>query len=281
MQDTAWDMEDLIPVVAVLSDRYTSMDSSSVTYETARMLMGAVVYCLREWKSQEGDLPAAKTEGVRMDFQPMYQLGYERVLEKVRRAKAVYEELMADFEDYGCQNYGDTILKGMPEFFANYEPKFCPQDHLLTLDYPVLSVLGNRCGVDRILDYLLGVQMEVGFMKRFNKDRVVNVLRGIQPDYRALYLDNLCAPVLMRAVGCAIAGKSVLELELDGADYEMIDAQFRGDEKGVVEEKLRRVIEALAAALPEEEFSGAVQYFGGVARDYAVRLLNAGSVRCL
>ena len=80
-------MENLIPLVAKLADRYTSMDSSSVSYETARMLMEAVIYCIREWEGQGGDLPAAGDGKTGIDWEPAYLAGYERVLERSVRQK--------------------------------------------------------------------------------------------------------------------------------------------------------------------------------------------------
>lgn len=271
-------MEPLIPLVAKLADRYTSMDSSSVSYETARMLMEAVIYCIREWQGQGGDLPAAGDGKTGIDWEPAYLAGYERVLEKVRQAKEIYEGLIADFEDYGCRNYRDTIVKGMPGFFVKYDPRFCPQDHILTLDYPVLSAPEHMCGVDLIVEYLQRIRIEAGFLRQFPREHVVGVLQGILPEYRSLYLDNICTPVLLRAVGCVIAGRSVLELKLDENDYRIIEGKFQGDGRKTVEAKLRRVIGMLGAALPGAEFHGAAGYFMEIANDYAVRVeyLEAG-----
>ena len=42
------EMEELLPVVAKLAERYTSKESSSVSYKTAEQLMEAVVYCINE-----------------------------------------------------------------------------------------------------------------------------------------------------------------------------------------------------------------------------------------
>lgn len=41
-------MEDLLPVVAELAEKYTSKESTSLPYEKARQLMEAVLYCIRE-----------------------------------------------------------------------------------------------------------------------------------------------------------------------------------------------------------------------------------------
>lgn len=267
-----WQMEDLIPLAAKLADRYTSADSSSVPYETAQMLMEAVIYCIREWEGQGGCLLLGGAGGTGIDWEPAYRAGYERVLEKVRQAKGIYEELIVDFEDYGCQNYRDTIIKGMPGFFVNYDPRFCPQDHVLMLDYPAMSVPEDLCGADLILEYLRGIRMEAGFLRLFPREHVAGVLRGIMPEYRSLYLDNICTPILLRAVGCAMAGRSVLGLKLSREDYRVIEAQFRGAGRGEAEAKLLRVAGMLASALPEPEFAGAAEYFSKAVKECAVRV---------
>ena len=48
-----YDMNELLPVVARLTKRYTGIESSSVSYEKANQLMGAVIYCIREIESGE------------------------------------------------------------------------------------------------------------------------------------------------------------------------------------------------------------------------------------
>ena len=39
-------LEELLPAAAGLTEKYTSKESSSITYETAQMLMEAVIYCI-------------------------------------------------------------------------------------------------------------------------------------------------------------------------------------------------------------------------------------------
>ena len=42
-----YEMEELIPIVGRLAEKYTANESTSVTYEKAEQLMGAVLYCMR------------------------------------------------------------------------------------------------------------------------------------------------------------------------------------------------------------------------------------------
>lgn len=47
---TSYPLQELLPLVARLAEKYTGFDSSSVTYERAQMLMEAVIYCIREYE---------------------------------------------------------------------------------------------------------------------------------------------------------------------------------------------------------------------------------------
>lgn len=47
-----YEMEELVPIVGKLAEKYTSHESTSITYEKAEQLMGAVLYCIHElWES--------------------------------------------------------------------------------------------------------------------------------------------------------------------------------------------------------------------------------------
>ena len=50
METYGYEMEELLPVVAALGEKYTGYEHSSVTYEKAQMLMEAVLYCIGEYE---------------------------------------------------------------------------------------------------------------------------------------------------------------------------------------------------------------------------------------
>ncbi len=43
-----YEMEELVPIVGKLAEKYTAFESTSVSYEKAEQLMGAVLYCIHE-----------------------------------------------------------------------------------------------------------------------------------------------------------------------------------------------------------------------------------------
>ena len=196
-----YEMEELLPIVAELADKYTSKESTSIPYETAQMLMGAVIYCIREyWRDEESKAGIIAADGGNLpDARLAYEKGYELVLKKTRLAKALYDEIIADFEDYGCRNYSDTIRLGMPQFFLRYDARFSPQDHLLTLDYPCMGGPIQESGVDLIFEYLKKIREEQRILETFEPEEVREILEEVCPEYEELFFDNICEAVLRRS----------------------------------------------------------------------------------
>ena len=174
-------IEQLLPLAAELADRYTSKESTSVTYETAGALMEAVLYCMKECED-EGN--AVISQGSMPGVREIYRRGAGLVIEKARRARVLHDAIIRDFEDYGCMNYRDTIQKGMPGFFLHYDPVFAPGRHILSLDYPLLCGNPPLCGVDLIFEYLKGIWTEMQFLNRFHPDMVRRLLSQVSPEYK-------------------------------------------------------------------------------------------------
>lgn len=184
-------MEELVPIVAELSDRYTSKESSSISYETANQLMGAVVYCINEWNQ-------AKKEGTvqrkGISAREAYNIGYDLAKQKIKDALAIYHEILAEFDSYGNIYLEETIQKGIPEFFRWYDLDFHPQDTILTLDYPVAEDVYSISGIDAIYVYLQCVQKEQRVLGKMNRSQVIDALEQYNPNYKEM-LENLYVAV--------------------------------------------------------------------------------------
>lgn len=239
--------QELLPIVTRLTEKYTSKESTSVSYETARQLMAAVVYCIDE--NQKEGKENALAKGQMPSAQLMYDRGCQIVTKKVHRAKEIYDSLIEGFEDYGCENYKSTIIEGIPQFFMRYDAMFHPQDHLLTLDYPCMGRKSGECGIDLILTYLEGIQKEKAFLDCFPRAAVIRILEKISPEYQELYFDNICEPVLQQAVRCMIAEVPLKDLALKEDAFVEIKLFFDGDEKERIEKKVEQLTEVLMSHL--------------------------------
>ncbi|MDR7813623.1 DUF6179 domain-containing protein [Lacrimispora sp.] len=274
-----FETEELMPIVAELADKYTGKESTSITYEKARQFMEAVLYCIHEY---EEDAKKGQ-ELLSMDGKPVakriYSLGYETVLRNVKETQILYNKIIPDFKYYENRCYYDTFVKGIPSFFLYYDPRFQPQNHLLTLDYPVLYPVYHLQGIDAISAFVKCVSLEQVFLGKLPGEYVLHVLRAYSPDHGDLII-NLAGIVLRNILGCRMAGKRVnTEGYIPGELERLIDYvnQYNADSleqemKGLVDELVQSGYDGL------EELS---DYLKADLHDYCFELKNAVKNQCV
>lgn len=264
-----YQLEELLSAAAGLTEKYTSKESSSVTYVTAQMLMEAVIYCIGLCEESYGGALRSK-RGLRAE--EAYNIGYEKVIEKAYEAKAVYDRLARDFEDYGCGNYRDTMVIGMPQFFLRYDARFCPQDHILTLDYPTMNRYGEKSGIRLLYEYLCDAEREQRFLKCFHSRIITDLIRHVEKKQDVDYMENICSLVLLQSLGCLISKKQLTDLIMTGTDTEEVRRYFAGDPAETIGDKLCEMIGFIVqrAGLESEK-----HYFQREGKEFAVRIHNA------
>jgi len=180
--------QDLILIVKELADKYCAGESSSVSYEKARQLMGAVLYCIHEAEISCPDLPAA---GPAADARQIYEAGRIALIDKVKRTQGSYNAMIGGFCAYGNRNYHDTVTKGLPAFFLNYDPDFAPQETVIMMDYPTLMPAGESSGIDAAAEYIEQISLEQSFLSAYPQEYVEEILRKQQYDYEEQFF-NIC-----------------------------------------------------------------------------------------
>lgn len=186
-------MEELIPIVEKLAKEFTGNESSSVTYERARHLMEAVIYCMSHFESGKHSLMS----NAQLPAQEMYQLGLNAVIEKVRETQNKYNQLVGFFDHYGNRNYRDTVEKALSGFFLYYDVKFVPTENIITMDYPVFGIDMTLEGIDMIRQYIDVIWEEQLFLKQFPRNYIISKLRSFHPHYEMEYF-NIMEIVEMR-----------------------------------------------------------------------------------
>lgn len=241
-----FEMEDLIPLVAELADKYTSKESSSIPYDIAKQLMGAIIYCINENSTINGELINNSIMNTNMNqvAKVAYSNGYKLVTEKVIKAKMIYEDIIKDFYSYENVFYYDTIIEGMPAFFINYDSKFNPQNHILTLDYPIIKNTNNLCGINLIYKYLSYIRLEQMFLKNLPCDYVTRILLSYHSNYKELLI-NICGIVLRNILGNIIVKKNILNIGFKDRDYELIEKWVSNNTRKELEMKLSDLIQLI------------------------------------
>ncbi len=182
----AYSMEELVPVVADLSFKYTGGDSTSITYEKADQLMEAVLYCITLTEMGNTlNVPSLSGKD-KLSAREAYKAGFELLKLKVKEALNLYNEILENFDDYDNRCLHDTFIKGMPEFFKRYDIFFAPQDEILMFDYPVLTDLTNLCGLLKAQTFLKCIKAEQGFLKGFDRNYVISLLSEYDCEYKEM-----------------------------------------------------------------------------------------------
>lgn len=233
-----YEMEELLPVVGRLAEKYTSFENTSMTYEKAEQLMGAVLYCIREMEQPEEKTLASVQK---MPAQQAYEMGIACVEEKAKKTLKMYNELLPDFHWYENRCLHDTFVTAMPEFFKWYDIRFEPQNTILTLDYPVLSDLSGYTGVDKIYEYICCICLEQRFLHKFSETYVKKLLADYHRGYRDL-ADNLCEIVLRAVIRHILAGKPFGEQDLNREDLIKIQEILQQDSVKNISDKLSHAL---------------------------------------
>ena len=271
--------EELLPLVKELSWKYTGKASTSITYEAAQQLMKAVLYCIQEYTLGAGK--DVLCPGKKVSAREAYELGYALVLKKTQDARECYNQVAEHFDSYGNRAYEETFRKGIPEFFLWYDAKLKPQDHILTLDYPVLGDDVKACGIDRMYEYLWSIDQEQHFLERFPKAYVRTVNRERYPEYEE-YFVNVCQTPLRRILCCMLAEIDLTRTELSKEEYVQIEQVLDMDEE--TGKGLKGRLEAALKLLVNQIYEGNEELYQYLSRDLddlAFELKNGIENHCL
>ena len=267
-----YEMEELLPIVAELSKKYTSNESTSISYEKANELMEAVLYCIRELEEEKDYIEG---EEFHLSARQAYEEGYRRLVEKVLVVKERYHSILPMFDSYGNKAYYDTVIKGIPQFFLYYDSRYRPFDHLLTLDYPLLCTkVYEQCGIDAIQTYIDGVHAEQIFLSGLPKEYVTEVLKAYHIEYDELLL-NISSVVMRNMIGSMMADKPITRFGFQEQEYKRMEEEVNG----ISEEKLKQVILYYMHALVQKGWENQAEevnsYFQNDIAGFVVELKNA------
>lgn len=265
-----YEMEELVPIVGKLTEKYTAYESTSITYEKAEQLMEAVLYCINELE-QTGSNSAILPE--KMSAERAYELGARCVEQKVKRALERYNETLTRFHDYGNHCMYDTFVKGLPEFFKWYDVRFEPQNTILTLDYPVLRDISGYTGIDKIYHFIECIHLEQQFLHVFPEAYVINVLWKYNAQYKNM-IGNICEIVFGVLICHILAEKPLSEAGFEEKDYLHIKELLARTEYYELNKRLESAAKAFVQKYCDNN-TDLAGYLTGSIEGNVVRLKNA------
>ena len=271
-----YEMEELVPIVGKLAEKYTSHESTSITYEKAEQLMGAVLYCIHELWESSGNAPSLNKK---LSAQRAYEMGAAYVREKTGKALDLYNRILPEFCHYENKCLYDTFVKGIPEFFKWYDIQFEPQNTILTLDYPLLKDFSEYTGIDKIFEFIKSIGLEQKFLKLFPAGYVINILSKDNRNWQES-MDNICEIVFTHVIGHIMLGKSLTVIELKETDYFYMQEMFEQIALEDIKKHLEVTLEIYIKNYYENDRE-LLNYLSGAISGIVVRLKNAADNKVL
>lgn len=255
-----WKMEEMYPLIAELTRKYTGLESTSVTYETANKLMGALIYCINEY---EKSCDKATLDLCGISLRKKYEIGLDFVIKKIRDTQQKYNELMTIFDSYGNKNYADTVVSGISGFFLYYDYRFHPQDSIITFDYPTIPPIFNsgESGIDLVSRYVQYIEIEQRFLLKMPREFVVSILDRYDGNYTEQFY-NISVIILRHVLCCAFIQKNS-EKPASEKDYQNLFYEINKLNREELQEKLEEILHELL----QEFYEGSENLFCYFAMD--------------
>lgn len=264
-----YQMEELLPIVSELAQKYAGYESTSITYEKAQSLMEAVLFCLSEYNSSAKDSLVQKDISVK----EQYNIGAKLLSEKVENIRKIFNEISFQFEDFGVKCLYDTVQKGIPQFLKWYDIKFCPQNTILTLDYPLLIDCSSLTGADAVYKYIWAIQTEQIFLGKFDRNYVMLVLEKYNSEYRDM-IENICSIVLTNIIGHIAIKKPFNDIDFLYGEYLQLSQIFAGKSIPNIENVVKDLIKKIVSQFYENDMD-MLEYLCYETNNIAVRIYTA------
>ena len=264
-----YQMEELLPIVSELAQKYAGYESTSITYEKAQSLMEAVLFCLNEYNSSATDSLVQRDISVK----EQYSIGAKLLFEKVENIRKIFNEISFQFEDFGVKCLYDTVQKGIPQFLKWYDIKFCPQNTILTLDYPLLIDCSSLTGADAVYKYIWAIQTEQIFLGKFDRNYVMLVLEKYNSEYRDM-IENICSIVLTNIIGHIAIKKPFNDIDFLYGEYLQLSKIFAGKSIPDIENVVKDLIKKIVSQFYENDMD-MLEYLCYETNNIAVRIYTA------
>lgn len=264
-----YQMEQLLPIVSELAQKYAGYKSTSITYEKAQSLMEAVLFCLNEYNNSCKNSPAHKDIPVK----EQYNIGTKLILEKVEDIRKIFNAISFQFEDFGVKCLYNTVQKGIPQFLKWYDIKFCPQNTILNLDYPLLIDCSSLAGADAVYTYLRAIQTEQLFLGAFDKNYVILILEKYNSEYRDM-IENICSIVLTNIIGHIAIRKPFHATGFLYEEYLQLSKVFEGKSVSDIEKIIKGFIKKMVNRFYENDMD-MIEYLCCETNNIAVRIYTA------
>lgn len=199
------------------TEAYTLGDSGSIRIETAQELLESICYVIGlslETNDQAGIIRALLDSE---NYEEHFRAGLAQVEARVQSGRALLKEVREGALRINNISYLST-LKELAVFFKKYNYRLFAHEIPCTIDYQLFqAVPDEKKGIDYINEYLRRLILENRFVRLFDEETVVLLLKSVCRDYRE-QLINIYEPVAYNALALTLLGHDVMSLDITKDD---------------------------------------------------------------
>lgn len=237
----------IIKLLKRLTERYTSGESSSVRVETAQSILLSILYSIGVYLKSFPDADMSLEAIKNTPLDELYKHGRKIIEKNINISKHILHLIQKERVENDNIAYNNTIDNGLPEFFNGYDADYAAHDGAGSIDYPLNIDKMDLCGIEYIYSYLEKLFWENKFCENFDAYDIECILRGYDEKYQDLLI-NIFKIVYTNALGCILANKNLLKLEIGPMDRQYILEELRD----LSESELYGVLKNASAKLCKE-----------------------------
>ncbi|KPU45576.1 hypothetical protein OXPF_08090 [Oxobacter pfennigii] len=234
-----------IELLAYKVERYNSGDSSSIRVETAESIMKSNFYTMGVYLKSLQDTGHAVSQIKTSPVSLIYQKGRKLINAKIHAAKHIYRMIQGNKLTTINYAYNATVShNGVGSFFELYNPEYEAHETIASIDYQICNTITGLAGVEYILKYLENIFLENQFCRNFAAEDIHHLLCGYDEGYKDLLI-NIFEQVLAAALGCVLANRSVLKLDISGQEVEQLYSELCKDDDNLLIFKIHNAAEKI------------------------------------
>lgn len=211
----------LLAFIELYATRYVGGMSTSLPVETVQSLAASAIYqlsfALRARQNANRALEALKSKPL-LDLQKEGRDQIKTYTAKSRERLALLQKSRVKIPH---QAYHDTLMKGLPLFFASYDVEYAAHDTPGSIDYQLAVEIENVTGISMIAAYLDQLEIENKFCRLFAPNDLYRLMKSFDANYEVL-LENLFQHAWRNAIGRILTHQDPKNLTLTFQDVETI-----------------------------------------------------------
>jgi hypothetical protein len=233
------------------ANRYTNAESSSIPVEAAQSLLQSITFSMGSYLKTFADVGTQLTILKEKDMSALFLSGQETVEQRYKSAQELLRKLTDGLMRINLIAYQDTVRKGLPKFFHDYDMEFAAHENAGDIDYPSFVTVTDLQGVEYIEEYLRRLCLENEFLNCFSaKD--INLLLIAYDREASHMLINLFELVLINALGCKLLDKEIKILDISAQENVWLQEKMSKLSK---EERYGQLLMAFSSLAKELAFS--------------------------